>query len=118
MAPAPRSTVRPLAKPTKIRYFKNKAPDAPPSDSDSDDEDQQPVAPVVKIDKSIVAGGAGRIIKPGARNGGLNGVGVGMKVELRDVKIEGGRVLLGGQEQVAGEWSSLSSGMDRLRLMG
>jgi microfibrillar-associated protein 1 len=88
MAPAPaaaRPASKPLAKPSKIRYFKGKAPDAAPeSDSDEDDEDLKPVAPEpVKIDKNVVAGGAGRVIPEG-----------GMKIALRDVKIEGGRVVL------------------------
>ena len=84
----PAATMKqPLIKPTKIRYFKGKAPDAAPSDSDSDeDEDARPAAPPpVKVDKNIVAGGAGRIVPDG---------GAIMKVTLRDVKVEGGRVVL------------------------
>ncbi len=47
----------------------------------------------IKVDESIVAGGAGRIVKEPA-----------MRLALRDVKVEGGRVLVGGKEGVkAGE---------------
>lgn len=88
MAPAPaaaRPASKPLARPSKIRYFKGKAPDAAPdSDSDEDEEGLKQAAPEpIKIDKNIVAGGAGRVIPDG-----------GMKIALRDVKIEGGRVVL------------------------
>ncbi|CAD6570134.1 MAG: hypothetical protein TREMPRED_005606 [Tremellales sp. Tagirdzhanova-0007] len=87
MAPAPTPRAyRPLAKPSKIRYFKGKAPDAAiSSDEDDSDVDVAPPEPV-KLDKTLVAGGAGRIVKEPA-----------MKVALRDVKVEGGKVLVGGK---------------------
>ncbi|ORX33934.1 splicing factor, Prp19-binding domain-domain-containing protein [Kockovaella imperatae] len=81
---------QPLVKPSKIRYFKGKAPDAAlsGSDSDEDEEDQvsRPAPQPIKIDKNVVAGGAGRIVPDGNV--------VKMKVALRDVKVEGGRVVL------------------------
>ena len=80
--------VRPLNKPAKIRYFKNKAPEVALS-SDENDSDVEVAPPEpVKVDDSIVAGGAGRIIKDGEAV---------MKVALKDVKVEGGKVLLGGK---------------------
>jgi microfibrillar-associated protein 1 len=89
---------RPLAKPSKIRYFKGKAPELAPSDSESEEdeavEQERQKAEAErrrKAEKNLVAGGAGRIIKPGQAIGS-------MKVELKDVKVEGGRVLLGGQK--------------------
>ena len=87
MAPAPvLRGHRPLNKPPKIRYFKGKAPDAAVS-SDEDDSDGEVAPPEpVQIDKTLVAGGAGRILKEPS-----------MKVALRDVKVEGGRVLFGGK---------------------
>ena len=87
MAPGPTiAPKRPVVKPTKIRYFKGKAPDAALSDSDEEsDEDRVRVPEPVKVDKSVVAGGAGRIVPDG---------GATMKVALRDVKVEGGRVVL------------------------
>jgi microfibrillar-associated protein 1 len=54
-----------MAQPSKTRYFKGKAPEAlADSDSDSDEEDDRKpvVAEASKIDKNIVAGGAGRVI--------------------------------------------------------
>ncbi len=99
MAPAPVVAARPpiiarpLPKPSKIRYFKGKAPEAAlSSDSDDSDAEPPPMEPI-KVDESIVAGGAGRIVKEPA-----------MRLALRDVKVEGGRVLVGGKEGVkAGE---------------
>ncbi|OCF32520.1 hypothetical protein I316_05700 [Kwoniella heveanensis BCC8398] len=93
---------KPMAKPAKIRYFKGKAPEAPRSDSesDSDNEDQQQQINRNKRQESskdeqrYVAGGAGRLYTPGSGAPAKQG----MKVELRDVKVEGGRVLLGGQK--------------------
>ncbi|WVQ98144.1 hypothetical protein IAU59_005266 [Kwoniella sp. CBS 9459] len=99
----PAMSSKPIAKPSKIRYFKGKAPEAPQSDSDSesdeDDQQQQQTRKqigrnnaVSKVDQHYVAGGAGRVYTPGAA------AAQGMKVELRDVKVEGGRVVLGGQQ--------------------
>ncbi|WWD00695.1 hypothetical protein V866_007630 [Kwoniella sp. B9012] len=84
---------KPAPKPTKIRYFKGKAPDAPPSDSESDDdeEEQQQQQQIkkrheaTKIDKNYVAGGAGRVIMPGG----------GVKMELGSVKVGGTKMPLG-----------------------
>ena len=102
MAPGPIvAAKRPLVKPTKIRYFKGKAPDAALSDSDEESDDERVIAPEpVKTDKNIVAGGAGRIISDG---------GATMKVALRDVKVEGGRVVLP-KAVTQGEWIAPSSG--------
>jgi microfibrillar-associated protein 1 len=94
-APAPSRSSRPtpVVKPAKIRYFKGKAPLLPTSDSDSNDDDNTPAElPKPRMDKNVVAGGAGRVIPQGTQGGG-------MKVALRDVKVEGGRVLLGGKDQ-------------------
>ncbi len=87
MAPVPTATAnRPLAKPSKIRYFKGKAPEAALS-SDEDDSEVETAPPEpIKVDKDLVAGGAGRIVKEPA-----------MKLALRDVKVEGGRVMVGGK---------------------
>ena len=96
MAPAPasrpsRSTTVP--KPSKIRYFKGKAPDAAISDSDSDEDEENHAPPeTVRVDKSLVAGGAGKIIPEGGVVRKI--VEPRMKVALRDVKVEGGRVVL------------------------
>lgn len=87
MAPAPKTVGnRAIPKAAKIRYFKGKAPEAARSDDEDSDEDEETVtAPQpVRVDKSLVAGGAGRIIPEGGA----------IKVALRDVKVEGGRVLL------------------------
>ncbi|WVF69706.1 hypothetical protein IAT40_004485 [Kwoniella sp. CBS 6097] len=94
----PAMSSKPIAKPSKIRYFKGKAPEAPQSDSESesDEEDQQTSRKrheVHKVDQNFVAGGAGRVYTPGAGAAPVQG----MKVELRDVKVEGGKVVLGGQ---------------------
>lgn len=94
MAPAPVATAnRPLVAPTKQRYFKGKAPEAAFSDSDDsgdDGEDVQtqnkskarsalPKPPPPPKDESLVAGGAGRVIK-------LDG---GVKMNLGGVKVGG-----------------------------
>ncbi|WVW78342.1 hypothetical protein I302_100296 [Kwoniella bestiolae CBS 10118] len=85
---------KPVPKPSKIRYFKGKAPDAPPSDSDSDEDDdgqQQQHQQIKKrheatqIDRNYVAGGAGRVIMPGG----------GVKMELGSVKVGGTKMPLG-----------------------
>ena len=73
-----------MAAPSKIRYFKGKAPDAALSDSDSDEAEVEQKPQPTKTDKRLMAGGAGRVLQEGAK----------MKVALRDVKVEGGRVLL------------------------
>jgi microfibrillar-associated protein 1 len=83
---APTATAhRPLVKPPKIRYFKGKAPDALPSSDEDDSDVEAPLPEPIKIERDLVAGGAGRIVKEPA-----------MKVALRDVKVEGGKVLVGG----------------------
>lgn len=92
MPPRP-GTNKPLTKAPKVRYFKGKAPDAAPSDSDSDNEDE--VKPqqleLKKVDDRIVAGGAGRVIQQGDESLPK------MKLKLGDVKVEGGKVLIGGK---------------------
>jgi microfibrillar-associated protein 1 len=83
-----------VARPSKVRYFKGKAPDAAPdSDSDSDEDEVRHAPEPVKVDTSLVAGGAGRIITDASALASKKGVGE-VKVALRDVKIEGGRVVL------------------------
>ncbi|TXT13182.1 hypothetical protein VHUM_01583 [Vanrija humicola] len=79
MAPAP---PRPAVKPQKVRYFKGKPVGAVASDSDSDEEEDVviPKRTVPKIDESLVAGGAGRIIKEGKPI---------IKMELGSVKVGG-----------------------------
>lgn len=100
MAPAPTATAnRPMAKPSKIRYFKGKAPDAARPDSDSEEEEEEQIKPVrrqeqITIDKTVVAGGAGRVIDYGSAKKGKGSDEPKMKVQLRDVKVEGGRVVL------------------------
>ena len=84
---APTAVGRPLAKPSKIRYFKGKAPDAVISSDDDSDVEVAPPEPI-KVDENLVAGGAGRIVRQPAP---------AMKVALRDVKVEGGRVMMGGK---------------------
>ncbi|WRT64687.1 uncharacterized protein IL334_001621 [Kwoniella shivajii] len=99
------SASKPMAKPTKMRYFKGKAPDAPPSDSDSDEEEEDQKQQIkkrheaTKLDKNIVAGGAGRVILPG---------GGGMKVELGGVKVgsTNGKILNGGVKEESSEEES------------
>lgn len=95
MAPAPApARQKPAARPAKVRYFKGKAPDAAPdSDDDSDEDEVQQAPEPVKVDRSLVAGGAGRIIPDGGTLASRKGAGE-VKVALRDVKIEGGRVVL------------------------
>lgn len=80
MAPAPTATAnRPLARPSKVRYFKGKPLDEAVSDESSGEEEPQPqqrvkrVAPPVQ-DENVVAGGAGRVIRQGGA--------VGMKMDL------------------------------------
>ncbi|KAK4684965.1 microfibrillar-associated protein 1, partial [Tremellales sp. Uapishka_1] len=81
----------PAVRAPKVRYYKGKAPDRPThSDSDSDDEEHIAVAEPVKVDKRVVAGGAGRIIQQGDEK-------PKMKLALRDVKVQSGKVLIGGQ---------------------
>lgn len=79
MAPAP---PRPAVKPQKVRYFKGKPVGAVASDSDSDDDEDVviPKRTVPKIDESLVAGGAGRVIKEGKPI---------IKMELGSVKVGG-----------------------------
>ncbi|RSH92283.1 hypothetical protein EHS25_008698 [Saitozyma podzolica] len=87
MAPAPTATAnRPLARPSKVRYFKGKPLDEAVSDESSGEEEPQPqqrikrVAPPVQ-DEDVVAGGAGRVIRQGGA--------VGMKMDLGGVKLGG-----------------------------
>lgn len=83
-----------LQKPTKVRYWKGKPTGAElddQSDEDSDDADEGDQlahqrgkqralqAPVVKADADVVAGGAGRIFRPGAA--------AAVKVELAGVQV-------------------------------
>ncbi|KAK8847484.1 hypothetical protein IAR55_005342 [Kwoniella newhampshirensis] len=111
MAPAPKptggSSSRPMVKPSKIRYFKGKAPTAAiASDEDDSDDDggaaqarQEAVALEAKrkAERNMVAGGAGRVLQTG--DAATKGSKVPkMKLELRDVKVEGGRVVLGGRD--------------------
>ncbi|WWC68035.1 uncharacterized protein I206_101954 [Kwoniella pini CBS 10737] len=94
------STAKPVAKPSKIRYFKGKAPDAPASDSDSDEDEEEQKQQVkkksqsAKIDRSYVAGGAGRVIPSGGA----------VKMELGSVKV-GGKGPLGSNGGVKEESS-------------
>jgi hypothetical protein len=70
-------------KPHKIRYFRGKAPEAArDSDSDEDDEEQQPVQQPAIVDRNLVAGGAGRII----RNPGLD-IKQKVKVDLAGIQL-------------------------------
>lgn len=87
MAPAPTATAnRPLARPSKVRYFKGKPLDEAVSDESSGEEEPQPqqrikrVAPPVQ-DENVVAGGAGRVIRQGGA--------VGVKMDLGGVKLGG-----------------------------
>lgn len=87
MAPGPTATAnRPLARPSKVRYFKGKPLDEAVSDESSGEEEPQPqqrikrVAPPVQ-DENVVAGGAGRVIRQGGA--------VGMKMDLGGVKLGG-----------------------------
>ncbi|KAL7420062.1 hypothetical protein Q5752_005027 [Cryptotrichosporon argae] len=91
--PGSRITATPAQKQEKVRYFKGKPIGGPAPDSDSDSDDAAPEPPLKgrapaapKQDPRLVAGGAGRVI----------GDAKGIKLQLRDVKVEGGRVVLGG----------------------
>lgn len=97
MAPAPTRTAnRPIANPSKTRYFKGKAPEAAPesdSEEESEDDNVQLTKPKFKavskpppVDESLVAGGAGRIVP----DGGVLGK-VGMKMDLGGAQIGQGR---------------------------
>jgi hypothetical protein len=101
----------PRAKPAKIRYFPGRAPQGAPatSDTDSDDEeDEQIVKPTpAKHDDSSVAGGAGRVVQIGEM--AAKGT---MKLALRDVKVENGRVLIGGEDKAAGMSASPTVGFE------
>ncbi|WVR04693.1 hypothetical protein IAU60_001704 [Kwoniella sp. DSM 27419] len=91
---------KPVAKPSQIRYFKGKAPDAPASDSDSDEEGDEQIQTIKKrheapkVDPGLVAGGAGKVWTPRMPASGAGGAGI--KVELGDVKVGGGRGLSAG----------------------
>lgn len=86
-----------LQKPIKARYFKGKpvgadAADLDDDDSDEDDEEQVDIKPgarrfgvqPVEVDKDVVAGGAGRIFRPGQ---GVPAV----KMELGGVQLGKGK---------------------------
>ena len=90
------TTNRPVPKPSKIRYFRGKAPTAAAASSDEDDSDAEVASPEpVKVDRDLVAGGAGRVVREPA-----------MKVALKDVKVENGRGLMGGKAEVKpGRWT-------------
>ena len=109
MAPAPApARQKPAARPSKVRYFKGKAPDAAPDSDDDSDEDEVLQAPEpVKVDRSLVAGGAGRVIPDGSALASQKSTGE-VKVALRDVKIEGGRVVLpkSAKEGALTRWTS------------
>lgn len=104
MAPAPTATAnRPMAQPSKTRYFKGKAPElAPESDSDEDNDDQEEIqltkpkfkaaTKVLPIDPSLVAGGAGRVITDVGGIGKAGTGGIGMKMELGGAKIGGPQI--------------------------
>ena len=84
-----------MAQPSRTRYFKGKAPELAESDSDEEeDEEVQPIKPkfkeLPKVDRNVVAGGAGRIIP----EGGFSGASMKPKIgDLKNAKIDGGRVL-------------------------
>lgn len=101
VAPSSLATAnRPLAKPSRTRYFKGKAPEAAPVDSDEDDdddedEDEQQRRATARAKKAalaaaeaekkanLVAGGAGRIIRQGDMQAGQ------LKMELGGIKVGG-----------------------------
>ncbi|WWD21575.1 hypothetical protein CI109_106061 [Kwoniella shandongensis] len=96
-----------MVKPAKIRYFKGKAPTAAISSDESDDEDDEEAAAKEnerqrraqeakrERERNLVAGGAGVVLQTGE---GAGKKVPKMKLELRDVKVEGGRVVLGGKD--------------------
>lgn len=101
VAPSSLATAnRPLAKPSRTRYFKGKAPEAAPEDSDEDDDDEEDedeqqrrakarakkaaiAAAEAEKKANLVAGGAGRIIRQGDMAGGQ------LKMELGGIKVGG-----------------------------
>ncbi|RXK40951.1 hypothetical protein M231_01799 [Tremella mesenterica] len=91
MAP-PTTAKRPLVKPPKVRYFKNKPLADVPSDSDESGDEAPVQQEPIKVDPNLVAGGAGRLITSKDLKSQPQ-----MKVALRDVKVEGGKLLIGGE---------------------
>ncbi|RSH79806.1 uncharacterized protein EHS24_009466 [Apiotrichum porosum] len=86
--PAPQA---PRAKPAKVRYFKGKPGGAvADSDSDSGEDETIPLRTTKQVisDPSIVAGGAGRVIRPET----LKDVKPKIKMDLGSVKIPDGGV--------------------------
>ncbi len=99
MAPAPTATAnRPMAAPSKTRYFKGKAPEAmADSDSDEDEDVQKPIVKEpIKVDKSLVAGGAGRIITDVSKIR-QRPQHMGVKMELGSAKIGTGAPVKAGE---------------------
>lgn len=89
--PAPQA---PRAKPAKVRYFKGKPGGAvADSDSDSGEDETIPLRTTKQVvsDPSIVAGGAGRVIRPET----LKDVKPKIKMDLGSVKIPDGGVSRG-----------------------
>lgn len=105
-----------VPKPQAQRYRRGKLPNgAPiPSDESSDDEEEQQQQPIRAARRTyadderegIVAGGAGKIIRPGndlvSSVKAASGAGKkGIQVALRDVKVEDdGALLIGGKREV------------------
>lgn len=100
----PAAPAAPRPKPVKQRYFPGRAPQGAPvdADSDSDDDEEEQVSIQPKRaapDENSVAGGAGRVVQIGSDGKPKTQ----MKLALRDVKVENGKVLLGGEDKAAGE---------------